>query len=101
MEIRRNVLLLLDANMPKTLGAFCGLGGRRMVVAFVGVGLRNAEGKEGEREKFEDLGGRKGRRKCRKAGVFLLAGSGIGRRLDGAKSTLDCRVWLLASIVWF
>ena len=60
MQVRQDVLLLLDAHGPEALGAFGGFGRGGVGVAFVGVGFGDAQGEEGKREELEDFGGREG-----------------------------------------
>lgn len=57
MQVLIYVLLLLDLDMPETFGTFGGfLRGRgTMIMAFVRIGFRDAQGKQGEREKLENL----------------------------------------------
>lgn len=56
MQVRRDVLLLLDAHMPEAFGALSGFGGRVCVcVAFMRVRFGDAQGEEGEWEELEDL----------------------------------------------
>jgi len=54
MQIVIDILLLLDLYGPEPLDSLLGLRGG-VVVAFVGVGLGDTEGEEGEGEELEDF----------------------------------------------
>lgn len=86
MQILVYVLLLFDLHGPEALDSFLGLAVR---VAFVGVGFRDAQGKEGEREELEGFaGGLWGGGGGREEGVFLC-GRGVGGGLEGAEGAFD------------
>lgn len=92
VQVRRDVLLLLDAHGPEAFDAVLGLfgrGKRGVVVAVVGVAFGDAEGEEGEGEEFEDFGGGHGGGEGGEEGVFRGGGGGVGGGGDGAEGTFD------------
>lgn len=92
MQVRRDVLLLLDAHGPEALDAVLGLfgrGKRGVGVAVVGVAFRDAEREEGEGEEFEDFGGGHGGGEGGEEGVLRGGGGGVGGGGDGAEGTFD------------
>ena len=90
MELSVNVLLLFDAYVPKALGSLFGGFGRDVGVAFMGVGLGDAQGEEREGKEFENLRCGAGVGDGRQEGVFLLRGGGVGGGFDGSEGTFHC-----------
>ena len=89
MQIRADILLLLDAHGPEALGAFGRFRGGSMVVALVGIGLRDAQREQGEREQLEDLRGGEGGREGREETVLARGGHGVGGGGDGAERAFN------------
>ena len=98
MQVRADILLLFDADGPEPLNALLRLRRGAVVMTFVWVDFCDAEGEEGEGEKFEDLGGGGFGGYGGKGGVFLCGGFLVGGRLEGPKGAFDC-VGSLASVL--
>ena len=60
-----------------------------MVVALVGIGLRDAQREQGEREQLEDFRGGEGGREGGEETVLARGGRGVGRGGDGAERAFD------------
>lgn len=83
------VLLLDDGDGPEALCALCFLGWG-VVVAFVRVGLLDAQREEGEREELEGAFGGGAVGYGGEEGV-LFARFFVGGGLEGAEGAFDCR----------
>ena len=88
MELRLDLLLLLDAHGPQAFDAVGGFGCGRVAVPFVRVDFRDAQGEEGEWEELEGFGGGGGGGYWGEGGVFGAC-FGVGGGLEGAESTFD------------
>lgn len=90
MQVFADVLLLLDLHVPEALCPFLGFLGRRrrVVVSFVRVGFGYPQGKEREREEFEDFSHRVLLRYGREQGVLLQCRS-VGGGLQGSEGAFD------------